>query len=79
MTTALARRVLPMVAVGLLAVAATTGTALANPDCGNVTPALGETVSCEYAAGGSTTITVPANTIRIVVAVRGPMDADGGG
>ena len=78
MTTALARRVLPMVAVGLLAVAATTGTALANPDCGNVTPALGETVSCEYAAGGSTTITVPANTIRIVVAVRGGGGGAGG-
>lgn len=64
--------------MGVLAVAATSGTALANPTCDSVTPALGGTVSCEYSGGGATTITVPPNTIRIDAVVRGGGGAAGG-
>jgi uncharacterized repeat protein (TIGR02543 family) len=74
----IARRALPAVAIGWLAVAAVHGTAQANPMCDSVTPALGDTVLCEYDAGGATTITVPPGTIGIDITLNGGGGGAGG-
>jgi len=65
-------------AIGLLAIASTSSTALANPTCTPATPSLGDTVSCEYAGGGATTITIPPGTVGVDVTLRGGGGAAGG-
>lgn len=75
---ALYGRVVLVLTLALLSVSALSCTALANPTCDSETPTLGSTVSCTYPDGGAFTLTVPANTIRIDVNVRGGGGGAGG-
>lgn len=57
---------LPVVAT--LIAAAPAGAA---PACTTVAPALGQTITCTYSAGGTTTIAVPRGTASVSLVVRG--------